>query len=255
MRITVVLLAIATTLPCQFGCGLRKVAATPAAVAQTGLPAQVKDKRIAVAMGFDATKVKGGHHEGLLQVRQPWMMGLKAEQKHLLFDNAGKVAALAFSAELQNQGLVVNPEGAEFTLGGTVQVVTLNTYGHGSKEGWGSAGNYWEATVEFTNLRLTDNRTGHLLWEGAQDGYARLTPCPLHMDWGILKILATTMQVSLSLTSTGTFNPMAVKNASDALDGSYRLEEVAVTPIDVASRLAAVAMLAKVPWPAAEPTP
>jgi hypothetical protein len=248
MCIKAILLALA--MPLLVSCGLQKVQATATPPAQTSLPAELRGKRIAVTLAFDSARIKGGHHEGLLQMRQPWFLGLKAEQRHLLYDNAGQVAALAFGSEVQNQGLQVQPEDAEFTLTGTVQTVTMNTYGHGSLEGFGSAGNYWEATVAFTDLRLTENRTGRLLWQGDQEGYAKLTPCPLHMDWGILKTMIKVMQTSVTLTNPKTVaDPFAVNDSLHTFDDAYVLDEVKATPIEVAARQAAVAMLAKVAWP------
>jgi len=250
MRMKAVLAAVALSL--SVGCGLHKVEATPMPQTQTSLPVELRGRRIAVALDSGAAKIKGGHHEGILQVRQPWFLGLKPEQRHLLYDHAAEVAALAFGAEIQNQGLAVKPDDAEFTLTGTVQAITLDTYGHGSTEGFGTAGNYWEATVEFSGLRLTENRTGRLLWEGPQDGYARLTPCPLHMDWGILKTMIVTLQNSITLAGPkAAMNPLAVKDTLNAYDGAYVLDEPHATPIDVAARQAAVALMAKVPWPRA----
>jgi hypothetical protein len=250
MRIWAALFVLLAVLEFQTGCGLRTVEATPMPKAQASLPAQVQGKTVSVALAFNAAKVKGGHHEGLLQVRQPWFMGLTSEQRHLLYDNAGQVAALGFAAGLKDQGLVVQPEQAAYLLGGTVRVVTMDTYGHGSKEGFGSAGNYWEAKVEFSELKLTEALTGRVLWEGSQEGYARLTPCPLHMDWGILKVLVQTMSTSLQLsTPKGLLNQVVSRDAFDGYEGSFKLEDVTATPIEVAARQAAVEMLGKVVWP------
>jgi len=167
---------------------------------------------------------------------------------------AGYGAALAFSHELQHQGLVVNPEGAAFTLAGTLEVVTLHTYGHGSKEGFGTAGNYWEAKVEFADLQLTETGTGRVLWRGGQEGYARLSPCPATMDWGMLTVLAKTLQSTMILVKMQTsLNPMGFKQLADTLDGAYSVAEIQATPIDLAARVAAVDMLAKVAWPQGQP--
>ena len=249
MRIWAVCLLF-TALGLQVACGLRTVESTPMPRAQASLPARLQGLRIKVALDFHATKVKGGHHEGLLQVRQPWFMGLSSAQQHLLYDNAGQVAALAFAAGLQAQGLVVQPDQAEFILEGTVRVVTVNTYGHGSKEGFGTAGNYWESTVAFTDLKLAETATGRVLWEGTQEGFARLTPCPLHMDWGLLKAMIKALSTSLEMsTPKGMLNQVVSRDAFQAYDGSFVLEKITATPIDVAARLAAAEMLGRVPWP------
>jgi hypothetical protein len=83
----------------------------------------------------------------------------------MLYGNAGQLAALSFVSELKDQGLTVTlledmpsttSRDYDLLLTGQVECVILNTYGHGTKEGFGSAGNYWEATVFFSNIKLTD---------------------------------------------------------------------------------------------------
>ena len=119
-------------------------------------PPLLKGCQLAVVQ-FDTsnTKIEGGHHEGLLQVRQPWIFGISKEQKEMLYGNAGQVAALSFVSELKNQGLTVtllkdmpgaSSKDFDLILTGKVERVVLNTFGHGTKEGFGSAGDYWEAT-------------------------------------------------------------------------------------------------------------
>lgn len=257
MRANPLSLAAAAALILLLGCAAnltRSLAVTPAPPPQATLPARLHGLRVAVAMDATHTRIRGGHHEGLLQVRQPWIFGLKPEQKALLYDHAGEVAALAFSAELKNQGLVVDPERADLALEGTVRTVTLDTYGHGTVEGYGSAGNYWEATVEFGPLRLTDARTGQVLWDGPESGYAKLSPCPARLDWTMLTLLTRSLKGAVALGKLQTaHNPAGIVQAGKdyvyAFEGSYTLDEVKATPIDVAARQAAVAMLGRVAWP------
>jgi len=83
MHISVCLLAVMLTLPLQYGCGLQKVVATPVPQAQASLPAQVQGKRIAVSMNAQAARIKGGHHEGLLQARQRLALSGTPVQNHL----------------------------------------------------------------------------------------------------------------------------------------------------------------------------
>ena len=249
-------LAAAAAMAVQFGCApapAPKTEPAPVPQVQALVPAAVRGKRVAVAMDVQETQIKGGHHEGLLKVRQPWIFGLKPEQKALLYDNAAQVAALAFSAELQQEGLVVDPAKAEFTLAGTVQTVTLNTYGHGTVEGLGSAGDYWEATVAFSQVRLTENRTGRVLYEGQPTGYARLSPCPAHLDWTNLDVLTKSLKGAMILSKLKTVHDPSglIKGGKDYLynfEGTYTLDKPPVTPIDLAGRQAAASMLAQVVW-------
>ena len=250
-------LAAVAALALQFGCAPTRppnAEPAPVAVSQALVPAPQRGKRIAIVLDAQAAKIQGGHHEGLLKVRQPWIFGLKPEQKALLYDNAAEVAALAFSDELRKEGLVVDPAQAEFSLAGTLEAVTLDTYGHGTVEGFGSAGDYWEAKVEFAHVRLTETRTGRVLWEGQPSGYAKLSPCPAHLDWTMLTVLTRSLKGALILGKLQTVhNPMGlVQGGKDYLynwEGSYTLDQPPVTPIDLAGRQAAAAMLAQVPWP------
>jgi hypothetical protein len=213
------------------------------------LPAGLLGQKIAVSFDVQSAEIGGGHHEGLLQVRQPWIYGLSAEQKALLYGNAAQVAALAFSAELQNQGLVVDPAGAEFALSGTVKTVTLNTFGNGTVEGFGTAGNYWEAKVAFTDLRFS--RGGKVIWQGEETAYAKLSPSPAKLDWTRLTLLVKSLNGVVKLQAlTKATGPQAVFKAGKEylynFAGTYTLAETPTTPIDVAARLAAVEMLRKV---------
>ena len=172
---------------------------------------------------------------------QPWIFGLKPEQKKLLYDNAAEVAALAFAAEIQRQGLTVRAEAPDFTLAGTVRSVAVDTYGHGTVEGFGSAGDYWEARIVFAGLRLVETRSGRVLWQGDQSGYAKLSPCPAHLDWTMLTLVEKTLRGQALLAG-------GLKNANDYLhnfEGSYTVDAKAATPIELAARVAASEWLAK----------
>jgi len=224
----------------------RDLAVTPPPEPRSVLPPALQGQRIAVSFDVQSTEIGGGHHEGLMQVRQPWIYGLSGEQKELLYGNAPQVAALAFSSELQNQGFQVDPAGAELLFSGTVKTVTLNTFGNGTVEGFGTAGNYWEATVVFTDLRLS--RAGKLLWQGGETAYAKLSPCPARLDWTLLTLLVKSLNGAVKLQAlkkaTG---PQAIVAAAKGylynFEGTYTMDKTRTTPIDVAARLAAVQML------------
>ena len=229
-------------------------AAAPAPPRPSVIPAALRGHRVAVSMDVQGTSIHGGHHEGLLKVRQPWIFGLKKEQKQMIYDNAPQVAALAFCAELQDQGLVVNPDGAALALTGTLKSLTVNTYGNGTVEGFGSAGDYWDARVDFVDLQLTDLGSGAVLWQGSPSGYARLSPCPAHLDWTMLDVLTKSLKGAMILSKLKTAgNPMGIlKNGKDYVynfEGSYTMGDLAVTPIDAAARRAATDVLSHASWP------
>jgi len=234
-------LALATALALTGCAGTRATPVTQPPGPQAGLPAALRGRPIAIALDSSATAIQGGHHEGLLQVPQPWIFGLKPEQKKLLYDNAPQVAALAFLAEIQRQGMTVRSEAPEFTLAGTVRSVAVDTYGHGTVEGFGSAGDYWEARIVFSGLRLVETRSGRVLWQGDQSGYAKLSPCPAHLDWTMLTLVERSLRGTALLAG-------GLKNANEYLhnfEGSYTLDAKAATPIELAGRVAAAEWLAK----------
>ena len=236
--------ALVTALALTGCAGTRAIPTTPAPEVRAALPAALRGRSIAITLDASAAAIQGGHHEGLLQVPQPWIFGLKPEQKQLLYDHAAQVAALGFAAEIQRQGLAVQTGSPAFTLAGTVRSVTLNTYGHGTVEGFGSAGDYWDARVDFAGLRLVETRTGRVLWQGDQAGYAKLSPCPAHLDWTMLTLVEKSLRGHVLLAG-------GVKNADDYLhnfEGSYTLDDKAGTPIERAARVAAAEWLTKVPW-------
>jgi hypothetical protein len=250
------MLAAAAAAALEVGCmanATRHTAVTTVPRAEAAVPDPVRGRRISVSMDVQAAHIGGGHHEGLLQVRQPWIFGLKAEQKALLYDNAPQVAALGFSSELQRQGLVVDPERADYTLTGVLKSVTLNTYGHGTVEGYGSAGNYWEARVEFAEVTLTDTRTGRVVTHGPREGYAKLAPSPARLDWTMLDLLAKSLKGAMILHDLKTVkNPTGIltkgKDYLYNFEGTYTMDEVKETPIDLAARVAAVDLLEKAAW-------
>jgi hypothetical protein len=103
----------------------------------------LKSSRLGIVLfAHKDTKIEGGHHEGLLQVRQPWIFGISKAQKDMLYGNAGELAALSFASELKYQGLSVtllqdtreaSSNNSDLLVTGKVERVILNTYGHGTK--------------------------------------------------------------------------------------------------------------------------
>jgi hypothetical protein len=240
----------------QLGCmanATRHTAVTTAPEVRRAVPEAVRGRRVAVSMDVQGAQIKGGHHEGLMQVRQPWIFGLKTEQKALLYDNAPQVAALGFSSELQRQGLAVNPEDADYVLTAVLKTVTLNTYGHGTTEGYGSAGNYWEARVAFAEATLADARTGRVVARGPREGYAKHSPSPARLDWTMLDLLAKSLKGAMILHDLKTAkNPTGIltkgKDYLYNFEGTYTMDEVKETPIDLAARVAAASLLEQAAW-------
>jgi hypothetical protein len=208
---------------------------------------------------FDSreTEIGGGHHEGLLQVRQPWIFGLSKEQKETLYGNAGELAALSFASELKRQGIRMSPlkdsrepssNGCKLLLTGKVERVILNTYGHGTKEGYGSAGNYWEATVLFSNIELRDIQSNELLWAGDIKGYAKLENSPARLDWTMLTVAIKSLQAALYLQQMqAAASPLSAmskgKSYVQTWEADYTIEPYEISPIEVAARHAAAQFL------------
>ncbi len=211
---------------------------------------------------FDSenTKIEGGHHEGLLQVRQPWIFGISKEQKEMLYGNAGQLAALAFVSEVKDQGLTVDlvkdmPSAStkdfDLMLTGKVERVILNTYGHGTKEGFGSAGNYWEATVLFSGIQLKDMRSNRIFRINDIQSYAKLEDSPAQLDWTMLTVAVKSLQGALYLYQMQTASSALTaaskgKKYVETWKADYTLDNYMVSPIEVAARHAAARFLQEV---------
>ena len=243
------------------GCAANKtrdVLATPPTPQILKSRAVLDGKNIAIQLfDFDEVEIEGGHHEGLLQVRQIWNYGLSEDQETRLYHNAGKVAALAFAAELGRQGLKVNllhksepvpDQTSDFLLSGEVKRVILNTFGGGTLEGLGSAGNYWEATVLFTGLQLKELSTNRTIWQGKLEQYAKLENSPARLNWGNLTLVTKSIegafflqevQASANLVDTISGGNRYIKH----WQGDYSLQHYDVSPIEVAARYAAIKFL------------
>ncbi len=213
------------------------------------LPAQAKKTSLAVEpFDVSGTDVTGGHHEGLLQVRQPWIWGLSDEQKQALYGNVSTIVRYAFIDELlkwSKKVALVNRKmpvrGADYIIAGAVQSVELNTYGQGTKEGFGSAGNYWEAEIVLSDvsiIRAADNTT---LWTGNIRQYCKLEGSPAKLNWTIFTVLAKSLQEGVTLSKGIT--PGHIKEAVDTSAADYDLEQTMQNPVEIAARLAAIDVL------------
>lgn len=235
----------------------RYTAPTPLQPNITPLPPVLRDNSIALVV-FDSrdVKIEGGHHEGLLQVRQPWIFGLSKEQRDILYGNAGEVAALAFALELKRQGvpLVAYKEWkgdiikADLLISGRVDRIVINTFGRGTIEGFGSAGNYWEATVYISDIQVKDLRSGTVLWQGNINSYAKMDNSPAKLDWNMLTLGKKVLNGALGLQKVQTATtPMGVASAAEAYvrnwEGTYTFDRTDITPVEVASRYAAMQFL------------
>ncbi|HUT71057.1 MAG TPA: hypothetical protein VMW89_10305 [Desulfatiglandales bacterium] len=224
-------------------------------------PPLLKGCQLAVVQ-FDTsnTKIEGGHHEGLLQVRQPWIFGISKEQKEMLYGNAGQVAALSFVSELKNQGLTVtllkdmpgaSSKDFDLILTGKVERVVLNTFGHGTKEGFGSAGDYWEATVSFSNIQLKDTRSNKVFRVDDIQSYAKLEDSPAELDWTMLTVAVKSLQGALYLSQMQAASSVLAaaskgKKYVETWKADYTLDNYTVSPIEVAARHAAARFLQEV---------
>jgi hypothetical protein len=213
-----------------------------------------------VLFDYKDTKIEGGHHEGLFQVRQPWIFGISKKQKDMLYGNAGELAALSLASELKNQGLSVTLledvratalENFDLLLTGKVERVLLNTYGHGTKEGFGSAGNYWEATVFFSNMQLKDTGSNRVFRVDDIQSYAKLENCPAQLDWTMLTVAVKSLQGALLLyqiqTASGPLTAVSKgKKYVETFKADYTVDKYVVSPIEVAARHAATQFLQRV---------
>ncbi len=239
----------------------RSLPCTPVHPGITDTAPTLKGSRLGVLLfDYSEAKIEGGHHEGLLQVRQPWIFGLSGPQKEALYGNAGKLAALSFASELKRQGIPVTlltdtggPSGRSYDLlvAGKVDRIILNTYGRGTKEGLGSAGNYWEATVFFSNIQLKDIQSNRILGTEDIESYAKLDNSPAKLDWTMLTVAVKSLQGALYLHQMqAASSPLTAiskaKRYVETWEADYTLDDRVISPIEVAARHAAAQFLQKI---------
>lgn len=260
LRVSLILLGVYV----MSGCAANVTRSAPCTQLRPNMvqaPPLLKGCQLAVVQ-FDSenTKIDGGHHEGLLQVRQPWIFGISKEQKEMLYGNAGQLAALSFVSELKNQGLIVtllkdmpgaSSKDFDLMLTGKVERVILNTYGHGTKEGFGSAGDYWEATVLFSNIQLRDMRSNKVFKPDTIQSYAKLKDSPAELDWTMLTVAVKSLQGALYLyqmqTAASTLAAVTKgKKYVETWKADYTLDNYVISPIEVAARHAAAQFLQEV---------
>ncbi|OQY15551.1 MAG: hypothetical protein B6I32_06830 [Desulfobacterium sp. 4572_20] len=124
----------------------------------------------------------------------------------------------------------------------------LNTYGHGTKEGFGSAGNYWEATVFFSNIQLKDTQSNRVFRVDDIQSYAKLENCPAQLDWTMLTVAVKSLQGALYLyqmrAASSPFTAISKgKKYVETWKADYALDKYVVSPIEVAARHAAAQFL------------
>lgn len=218
---------------------------TPLEPPSVNLSQTLKERMICV-IPFESTpeSVTGSHHEGLLQVRQHGIFGLSQEQRTVLYQSAPTLAVVAFASELKRQGtqilMMSNNSGqsfqsvnCRFLLSGLVELIDLNTFGRGTIEGFGSAGNYWEATVKFKDVQLKDLNTQKSTKVGGIQAYAKLEPSPATLNWTMLTVVLKSLQEG----AQGYLNTW---------QGEYSIEPHLISPIEVAARYAAFQFLQRV---------
>ena len=214
--------------------------------------AHLKRSTIAIQpFDISSTEIIGGHHEGLMQVRQPWIWGLSNEQKEVLYGDLGNVVRYAFIDELlkRNQRVIILGQDLSirkptYTVTGSVQTVELNTYGQGTREGFGSAGNYWEATIKLGNVVIIRSRDNVTVWKGDVTEYCKLPHSPAKLDWTIFTVLQKSLQEGLALSKGVT--AVAVQDAVEASAASYEIGPIQRNPVEIASRLAALSVLQRI---------
>jgi len=246
------------------GCAANITKSLPATQVRPGIvdiAPNLKSSRLGIVLfAHKDAKIEGGHHEGLLQVRQPWIFGISKAQKDMLYGNAGQLAALSFVSELKDQGLTVTlledmpsttSRDYDLLLTGQVERVILNTYGRGTKEGFGSAGNYWEATVFFSNIKLTDVRSQKGFPVGDIQSYAKLENSPAKLDWTMLTVAVKSLQGALYLSqmqaaSSALAAASKGKKYVETFKADYTVDEYMISPIEVAARHAAAQFLQRI---------
>lgn len=214
--------------------------------------------KVAVVL-FDVkdTDISGGHHEGLLQVRQPWIFGLSKEDKEALYSGLPDTVRYSIASEFARQGMkVVVLEGEspemfywpDIVINGRVAGIELNTYGHGTIEGFGSAGDYWESTITLDDVAVYGKKDRAVMKIGRLVGYAKLPESPATLSWTMFTLLSKSLKASLNMARAS--EPLevagAVRNTVYTFKGDYILRPKDVTPAEVAARNLAVEIIKRI---------
>ncbi|MFH1582013.1 MAG: hypothetical protein ABIC39_08130 [Pseudomonadota bacterium] len=223
-----------------------------------------KSRKVEIAIEpFDVscTSISGGHYEGLLQVRQPWIFGISDYQKAALYGDLKNVVRYAFIDEFIRRGLKVivppehldklnlpeakiqkNAEMADLKITGTISSIELNTYGQGLRgtfEGFGSSGNYWESEIVLSDVMVVD-RKQTIIWKGDVRQYGKLLNSPVKLDWTMFTLLSKSLQMSSAM---GT--PANLMRSVKSMSADYYIEKINKNPVEIAARLAAIEIIRK----------
>jgi hypothetical protein len=186
------------------------------------------------------TAVNGGHHEGMAQLRQPWIWNISATQRDTLYSNLKDLAQFAFLDELRRLGLKVHlaplpgATAGRLQMSGELKSIELNTYGRGLSgafEGFGSAGNYWDARIGLAAVKVVDARNGEVLWQGDIEQYAKLPGSPVKLDMTHFDLLANSLKMSLAGA-----HPLKVAQATYKSKTDYAVESPRDNPVELAAR-------------------
>ncbi|MEK6591393.1 MAG: hypothetical protein AABZ11_12035 [Nitrospinota bacterium] len=199
----------------------------------------VKGLKIALVL-FDVKDIKfsGGHYKGLMQINQPWDFMHYQEKKNAFYTGLSETARYAIGDEFIRQGLDVivtdgkdmnRLKGLDIIITGRITQIEMNTYGHGTKEGFGSIGDYWEAGVILGNVTIYNARDGAILWIGDLEKYCKLPNGPEKLDWTIFEAVSKFLQVSIK-----------EKDYED-----YFQKRQDITPVEIAARLSAIDIIKK----------
>ena len=132
-----------------------------------------------------------------------------------------------------------------------IDKILLNTFGRGTFEGFGSAGDYWESKVSFSEIKLESTSKDKILFIEKMETYAKLKPCPAKLDWSFLTIINKSLQNSIK--TEGIENTKCAAKAISISnsyfknwEATYHMDGYLITPFELASRKAACEILKKV---------
>ncbi|MDI6687235.1 MAG: hypothetical protein QME06_03340 [Desulfobacterales bacterium] len=251
---------------CLSGCATVKMGATrshpPTVLPASPIVLSEKSRSVEIVIEpFDVsrTSILGGHYEGILQVRQPWIFGLSNYQKAAIYGDLKNVVRYAFIDEFIRRGLkVIVPQGhldklnlpktkiqnnaeiADLKISGTISSIELNTYGQGLRgafEGFGSSGNYWESEIVLSDVTVVD-RKQTIIWKGNVRQYSKLFNSPVKLDWTIFTLLSKSLQMSSAMGG-----PANLMGAAKSMRGDYYIEKINENPVEIAARLAAIEII------------
>lgn len=188
----------------------------------------------------DNAELKVSHYEGLMKVPQPTFFGgMPKADRDRIKDMSVQIAQYNLLMPLEKSGAVfkkyspdIKMERNSVRLLCSIKKIRVGIYDNGY-DGFGSAGNYWEADTDFDGLSIIKNGKS-----------AELEPISSHGQLKNAPVNPGTLMDALIISVKIAKNPIGEAFALNDID--YHLDTSAKSPVEIASYLAGIELAKQV---------